>query len=247
MTGAITAEWTKLWSIRSTYWFLLAGAVAAIGLAVLITVGLGTGSVSTSGGEPFDAAGISLFGVWFGQVPFAVVGVLVMTSEYATGTISGTLAAVPRRGRLLGAKLAMVGAVGTAAGAVVSLLAFVAGQAILAGQDRAVGLGDPGAARAVLGAAGYLAAIAVLGVALGALLRHTTGAVLAVLGLGLAPYLFGGLFPDSLQDHVLSYLPGPAGAAITAADPRIADYLVLAGWVAGTALLAHVALRYRDA
>jgi len=73
MSDAMAAEWTKLRSLRSTYWLLLVGAAAAMGLAVLITVGLGTGNVQVTDGT-FDAAGISLLGVWFGQIAFAVVG-----------------------------------------------------------------------------------------------------------------------------------------------------------------------------
>ena len=88
-----------------------------------------------------------------------------------------------------------------------------------------------------------------LGVAVGVLLRQTVAAVLTVLGLGLAPTLFGGLFPTWLRDHVLNYLPGPAGNRMMATDPapQLADYLTLGAWVAGSVLLAYVLLRRRDA
>lgn len=245
---ALAAEWTKLRSVRSTYWLLIIGAAASIGLAVLITVGLGSGSVQVTDGT-FDAAGISLLGVWFGQVAFAVVGVLAATGEYTTGSIRTTLAALPRRGRLLGAKLATVGVTCYAVGTAVSLVAFLAGQAVLAGQHRAVGLGDPGAARAVVGAGAYLAAIAVVGVTVGILLRHTVAAVLTVLGLGLGPTLFGGLFPDWLRDHVLDYLPGPIGSRIAATDPAatLGDAVGLVAWIAALGVLAGLVLYRRDA
>ena len=108
LANAVAAEWTKLRSVRSTYWLLVVGAVVIVGLAVLITVGLGTGNV-TSTNDTFDAAGISLLGAWFGQIAFGVLGVLTVTSEYATGTIRTTLAAVPRRGMLIAAKLVVGG------------------------------------------------------------------------------------------------------------------------------------------
>jgi hypothetical protein len=248
MSHALAAEWTKLRSIRSTYWLLLVGAAVTVGLAVLITVGLGTGQVEVTGGA-FDSAGISLLGVWFGQLTFAVVGVLTMTSEYTTGSIRTTLAAVPRRGLLLAAKLVAVGLIVLGIGTAISLAAFLAGQAVLAGQHRAVGLGDPGSARAVLSAGGYLAAMGLLGVALGALLRHTVAAVLAVLALGLGPTLLGALLPAWVRDHVLYYLPGPAGFRITATDPAptVVDYVALGAWVAVLALLAFVVIQRRDA
>ena len=248
MNHALAAEWTKLRSLRSTYWLLLVGAAAAMGLAVLITVGLGTGKVQVTDGT-FDAAGISLFGVWFGQITFAVVGVLTVTSEYATGSIRTTLAAVPRRGRLLAAKLAAVGLVVLGIGLAISFAAFLIGQAVLAGQHRAVGLGDPGSLRAVLSAGGFLTAMALIGVALGVLLRSTIAAVLTVLGLGLGSSLLGGLFPAWVRNHVFHYLPGPLGNRIAATDPApaVVDYVALGAWVAVLALLAFVVIRRRDA
>jgi ABC-2 type transport system permease protein len=248
MSHALAAEWTKLRSIRSTYWLLLVGAAVTVGLAVLITVGLGNGSVQATG-STFDPAAISLLGVWFGQITVAVVGVLTMTSEYTTGSIRTTLTAVPRRGMLLGAKLVAVGLIAFGIGTVISLVAFLAGQAVLAGQHRGVGLGDPGSVRAVLSAGSYLTAMGLLGVALGALLRHTVGAVLAVLALGLGPTLLGALFPAWVRDHVVNYLPGPLGVRIAATDPGPAavDYVVLGAWVAVLALLAYVVIHRRDA
>jgi ABC-2 type transport system permease protein len=248
MSHALAAEWTKLRSLRSTYWLLLVGAAAAVGLAVLITIGLGSGNVTVTDGT-FDSAGISLLGVWVGQIAFAVVGVLTMTSEYATGSIRTTLAAVPRRGLLLGAKLTAVGLIVLGIGTAISVAAFLMGQAVLAGQHRAVGLGDPGSARAVLSAGGYLTAMALLGVALGTLLRSTVTAVLTVLALGLGGSLLSGLFPAWVRDHVLYYLPGPVGNRITATDPApvVVDYVALGAWVAVLVLLAFVVIHRRDA
>ena len=248
LTSAVAFEWTKLRSVRSTYWLLVVGAVVIVGLAVLITVGLGSGSV-TSTGDSFDPAGVSLLGAWFGQIAFGVLGVLTVTSEYATGTIRTTLAAVPRRGMLIAAKLVMVGVISLSVGTVVSLIAFLAGQGVLAGQHRSVGLGESGSVQAVLGTGAYLAVMGMLGVAVGVLLRRTVAAVLAVLGLGLASTLFASLFPAWVRDHVLDYLPGPAGNRIMAADPApvLADYLTLGAWVAGLVLVAYVLLRRRDA
>jgi ABC-2 type transport system permease protein len=248
LANAVAAEWTKLRSVRSTYWLLVVGAVVTVGLAVLITVGLGSGSV-TSTGDSFDPAGVSLLGAWFGQIAFGVLGVLTVTSEYATGTIRTTLAAVPRRGMLIAAKLALVGVVVFSVGTVVSLIAFLAGQGVLAGQHRSVGLGDSGSVQAILSTGGYLAVMGLLGVAVGVLLRHTVAAVLAVLGLGLGPTLLAGLFPKWLRDHVLNYSPGPAGNQVMVTDPapHLTVYLTLVAWVAGSVLVAYALLRRRDA
>jgi ABC-type transport system involved in multi-copper enzyme maturation permease subunit len=248
MSALIASEWTKLRSIRSTYWSVLAACVVTVGMATLITVGLGTGNVEVTD-EVFDAAGLSLLGVWFGQIPFAVIGVIAVTSEYSTGAIRTSLAAVPRRGQLLAAKLASVGVVVAVSGVLVSFAAFAAGQAVLEGQGRAVGLGGPGVLQAILGASAYLVAMAAIGVAVGVLVRHTASAILGVLGLGLVPALFGDMFPDWLRDNVFHYLPGPAGARISSTYPApvVADYLWLGGWVVALVILAYWVLRQRDA
>jgi hypothetical protein len=156
---------------------------------------------------------------------------------------------VPRRGLLLAAKLTAVGLIALGIGLAISLAAFLMGQAVLAGQHRAVSLGDPGSAPAVLSAGGYLTAMALLGVVLGALLRSTVAAVLAVLALGLGSSLLGGLFPAWIRDHVFHYLPGPVGNRITATHPApaVADYIALGAWVAVLALLAFVVINRRDA
>src|SRR3974390_3785927 len=101
----MAAEWTKLWSFRSTMWALVSTGVAVVGLCALST---GTVSASDLIDDPTRR---SLIGIFLGQLIFGVLGVLVMSAEYGTGTIRATLSAVPRRPVVLAAKVVVFGAV----------------------------------------------------------------------------------------------------------------------------------------
>jgi ABC-2 type transport system permease protein len=106
-----------------------------------------------------------------------VLGVLVITSEYSTGSIQTSLAAVPRRGRFLAAKATVLTAVSLITGEATALTVFLLGQALISGQAPTAAFGQPGVLRAVLGSGRYLAALGLLGVALGTLLRHPAAAI----------------------------------------------------------------------
>ena len=98
MRRAMAAEWTKLWSVRSTMWTLVATVVAVVGLCALST---GTVNSSEIIGDPTSR---SLIGVFLGQLIFGVLGVLVMSAEYGTGTIRATLSEMCIRDRPGGAQ-----------------------------------------------------------------------------------------------------------------------------------------------
>lgn len=173
------SEWTKLWSVRSTGWTLLALVVATIGFGVLVCWGTEShvGDMSVGQRTDFDAASTSLTGLAFGQLAIAVLGVLLITSEYSTGGIRTSLTAVPRRLRLLSAKTLVFAVVSLVVGLITSFAAFLCGQAVLALAGLQTGLGDPGVVRAVVGGGLFIAASGLFGLALGALLRHTAFAV----------------------------------------------------------------------
>jgi ABC-2 type transport system permease protein len=121
----MAAEWTKLWSVRSTTWALVATVVAVIGVGAL---GTGTGSPSEIIDDPTRR---SLIGIFLGQLIFGVLGVLVMSAEYGTGTIRSTLSAVPRRHVVLAAKILVFGAVAIVVSEILAFGAFAVGQVLL--------------------------------------------------------------------------------------------------------------------
>lgn len=158
------SEWIKLYTVRSTYWTLLAAAAGMIGFGALLSAAYirHHSSLTPTGKTAFDPAAYSLSGFFLAQLAIAVLGVVVITSEYATGSIRSTLAAAPQRGMVLAAKAAVFGAVAAIIGTVSSAVAFIAGQAIFAKQGIETHIGDPGALRSVIGAGLYLAVLGLL-------------------------------------------------------------------------------------
>ncbi|HWE69873.1 MAG TPA: hypothetical protein VG205_05895 [Acidimicrobiales bacterium] len=167
-------EWIKLRSLRSTWWTLAVTIAAAIGIAV--AVGLKTKNATS------DLTNNALGGVAPGLLLTGVLGVLVMTSEYTSGMIRSTLAAAPNRSLMLAAKAAVFGTVSLVVGETASFAAFFAGKASLPGTITGPALSQPGVLRAVvLAGAGYCL-ISLIGVGLGAIIRHTPAAVAALVG-----------------------------------------------------------------
>ena len=220
MRAALTAEWTKLRTTPGAAWLLL-GAVAG-------TVGLGA-AICAVATDSHDAARLALSGVYLGQAPVAVLGVLTVSGEYSTGLIRTTLAAIPGRPIVLAAK-AMVLAVVVAAAAIPALLASV----LVA---RMIGL-SPAAGpvlRAAAGSAVCLVLIAIFSLGVAAVLRDSAAAIGTVLG--------------------LLYLPPILTATVT--DPRLHRLLeraapisgglgVLAAWSGGALVAGTLLLRSRD-
>jgi ABC-2 type transport system permease protein len=234
---AISAEWTKLWSVRSTTWTLVATGVAVVGLSALST---GTVSSSDIIGDPTAR---SLVGIFLGQLVFGVLGVLVMSAEYGTGTIRATLSAVPRRPVVLAAKILVFGAVAVVVSEILAFAAFWLGQALLSakhslGSSAAItqhahqlgvrvphniqallstgsaSLGQPGVVRAVVGAGLYLAVLGLLALGLATIIRHTAGAISAFVGIVLVLPLIVQALPTSISNAVARYLPANIGRVL---------------------------------
>ncbi len=251
----VRSEWTKFRSVRSTSWTLLVAAVAMVGLAALLcSVYVGRYStLSATDKATFNPTSFSLNGILLAQLAVGVLGVLVITAEYSTGMIRSTFAAVPQRRTVLAAKGAVLAAAVATVGVASSLAAFFVGQAILSTKNVQAHIGDPGVLRAVIGGGLYLAVLGLLAFGIGALIRHSAGAIAAVLGLILV--LPGIVFalPASWSNAISRYLPSNAGAAIFR---TIRDRATLSPWVgfglfcgyAAVALIAAgIAIQRRDA
>jgi hypothetical protein len=187
-------EWIKLRSLRSTWWTLAVTAAAAIGIGV--AVGLGTRSGSG------DLTNNALAGTAPGLLFAGVLGVLVMTGEYSSGMIRATLAAIPDRRLLLAAKAAVFGAVTLAVGQATSFLSFLAGGAALGHGIPAPTLGQPGVLRAVVLSGTGFALIGLLGLGVGAIVRHTPAAIAVLVGGVYVVAQFAGLVAPALAPYV---------------------------------------------
>jgi hypothetical protein len=181
---ALASEWIKLRSVQFTYLTLAFAAAAAVAVGYLVTHADVThwATMSAQAKASFDPVSDSFSGLGLAQLGFGALGVLMITSEYASGLIRTTFAAVPRRRAVLAAKAAVVGAVTLVIGEVIAFATFFAGQWALSAHHLNVTLAHPGALRGVLGAGFYLAVTAWVGLGLGALIRHTAGAITAMAG-----------------------------------------------------------------
>ncbi|MFG2013259.1 ABC transporter permease [Micromonospora sp. NPDC048868] len=249
--NTISAEWTKLWSVRSTWWSLLAGVLLMAATAGQLAIYAANANTND---DPADDAGIVTVGsivigsVELTQYAVLALGLLVITSEFTSGTIRTTLQCTPSHGRVLLAKAVVTGAVTFALGLLLGAVGALVARPVLGRWGAAPAGGTVGD---VLAVATYLALVGVLALGLGAALRSAV-LTLTVLVATLM------IVPLSLQEPDIAVLnriadafPGVAGAHFLAGDtdpyPAPVGLLLLAGWAGAALLLGRAALRRRDA
>ena len=213
----VRSEWTKFRSVRSTFWALTVTVVLGIALGAVISAAAAHGYAKLSAAQKlsWDPTGVSGAGMAIAQLAIAVLGVLCVSSEYSSGMIRASLIAVPRRGRVLAAKSLVFAVVTFVVGEVTTFAAFFAGQALISGHAPHAALGDPGVARAVAGGGLYLAALAVLSVAAGTLLRRPAAAIGCMVAVLLVLPGIAQALPDSWRNPVTEFWPTQAGTQLT--------------------------------
>lgn len=257
---AITSEWVKLRTLRSSWIGLASALIVLVGFGA-VAAAVATGTVTSpdgdGGGGPFGGTGpvaTVLMGANFAVLLMGILGALAGAREYGSRMIAATVASVPRRWQVVVAKATVFGAVSLVTAVIGVLGAFVVGMAVLSGGDSAtVALTDDGVLRQVLGMAGYITAVGLIGLGLGVLLRSVAGSIGAVVAAFMVlPPLAGALLPDS-WDPVLAYLPSSAASAFTTVQGAGSEVLgagagalVLAAWVVAALVAAVVSLTRRD-
>jgi hypothetical protein len=250
------SEWTKLHSLRSTRWSLLAAVVLGIGLPALFAAVTSShwGSMSPHDRADRHPLDIALAGVNVAQLAIAVLGVLTITGEYSTGSIRATLTAVPKRLPVLWAKSAVFGLVTLALMVPTVLVAFFASQAILSKHDLLqISLGDNGVLRSVLGGAVYLTLLGIFALSIGAIVRNTAGGIAAFAALFFVIPPLMNVLPSSWNNAISPYLPDAAGRSIfslhTGSDALHPwpGFLLFVGYTAVALAVAAVLLLRRDA
>ncbi len=240
--GVIASEFTKLRSVRSTYWTIGALIIVGVGLAAAI----GAGAASDLHHNPGDKAGFDAtqtsLGAFFylGQLIIAVLGAMTITSEYSTGMIRTSLTAMPRRGTVFVSKLLVFTGVALVISLVTSFLAFFVGQAVLSGTGVSASLfhsttvplaaqGPPQSATlsgsytvtsstvltAVIGTALLVTVCAVIAFGLGAIIRHTAGAIASAIGLLFVLPIIIQLLPHTWRWDIMRFFPSFAGDVLT--------------------------------
>ncbi len=253
--AACRSEWTKLRTVRSTMWALVFTVITIIGLGVLLSaIVVGHWDHRTlSEITGFDPLLYSFAGLNVAQLSVGVLGVLVMTSEYATGVIKLTFGATPQRRLLLGAKVLTFSIVVAIVSLVSCVTVFFICQAMLATKHAGVSITDPGVLRAVAGGAVKMVLIGVIAVGVGAIVRHTAGAVAVLFAVLLIIPGLVQLLPQPWNNDITLYLPSSAGAAMSAVVrfPNLlapgAGFLVLLAYAAATIGVAMLLLGRRDA
>ncbi|HUD80781.1 MAG TPA: ABC transporter permease subunit [Streptosporangiaceae bacterium] len=251
--GAFRSEFTKIRSVRSTYWTLLSLVVVTVGFGALASWG-----VATHGhpGPGFDATAQSLGGLYISQLIMGVLGVLIISSEYSSGMIRTTLTTMPHRGTLIAAKAVVFALVAFVTGLITCFASFFLGQALMSSHHINASLSQPNVLRAVIGGALFLTACGLLAFGIGLLLRHTAGAISTVVGLLFVLSILINFIPQSWQDHVNKWIPADAGVQIWTTVASHGEPAMFAPWTgfavfcgyAAIALIAGLMLfRRRDA
>ncbi|GIH16022.1 ABC transporter permease [Rugosimonospora africana] len=258
MRSALHAEWTKLRTLASTFWLLLAAAA----LTATVSAAAATATRCPSGGCPDDPTKISLTGIYLGQVVVAVLAVMTVSGEYGTGMIRLTLTACPRRITVLATKAVILTGLILATGTVAVFVSLLAGRLILPGHGidpahgyPALSLGDGPVLRAAVGSVLYLTLIGLFSLGTAAAVRDAAAAIGVVLGLlFLFPIIATVAGSQGAARHVQQIGPMTAGLAIQATTGLRslpigpwAGLGVLAAWAAGALLTGGLLLRQRDA
>ena len=252
----IRSEWTKLWSLRSTRWSLLAAFIAMAGLGPLVAAVQMSRWTHLDPHERLTYTSLDpAVGGWhLAQLAIGVLGVLVISGEYSTGMIRSSLMAVPRRLPVLWAKTGVFAAVTFLLMLVATLISFYAVQAIVTQRHLQHSLGDPGALRVVIGTALFLTVLGVLCVALGALMRNTAGGIAMFVFLLFVLPGITAILPSSVADGISPYLPLNAGTTVASVTFENSHHLsswggfaVFAGYAVLAVIVAAIGLRRRDA
>jgi ABC-2 type transport system permease protein len=255
--GILRSEWIKLRSLRSTMWSYAIVVLISVGMAALMSSSLSFEARPAALSEAEQASFLlqaSTFGIYFGQLVVAVLGVLVISGEYSTGMIKSTLTAAPRRLSTLWAKAAVLFTATYVVSLVGTLASFLVASPILAGKGIHGNLFDVDVIVPMLGGALYLALISVFALGIGAVLRSSAGGIAAALGaLLVLPVIFQ-LIPAEWATDVLPYLVSNAGFAMfgfAASNGAPLEWwqglVVLLAWIAVTSAAAAVLLKRRDA
>jgi ABC-2 type transport system permease protein len=251
----LAAEWIKLWSVRSTYLALIATAVAA----PAISLGVAHAGVTyLQSGQPagrltIDPMATSFRGIGLAQLILGVLGALCITSEFGSGLIRATFAATPRRESVIAAKLVVIGAVTLLFGQILVFGCFLGTQAVFAPVHLGLAITTPGVPHALFGAGFYLTVVALVGLGIGALVRHTAAAIATVVAVFFLIPQVAGALPKPWSTYVADLMPSTAAQQISTLTPNPDlltvghSYVVLIGCAVLVPLAGALLVQRRDA
>ncbi|GGY34024.1 ABC transporter permease [Streptomyces omiyaensis] len=254
--AVLQSEWTKIRTVSSTVWTLASAVIVTVAMGAALSALLKSSFDDLSDLEraTFDPTFVSFSGMVLGQLAMVVFGVLVVGTEYSSGMIRTSLAAVPQRATFLFSKIAVAGALALLVGLVTSFLSFFLGQALL-GEHRTT-IGADNVLRAVVGGGIYMGLIAVFSMGVAAMLRSS------MLSLGiLVPFFFlisqilsavpkakevAKYFPDQAGSKIMQVVPDALGSEKAPYGPW-GGLAIMLVWVAASLLGGYLVLKRRDA
>jgi ABC-2 type transport system permease protein len=258
ISSVLRSEWIKMRTVRSTMWTLVAMVVTTVGVSIVATATVSGRWQSMAAFDrlTFDPTSVSLAGLIFSLLVIGVLGVLVMSAEYGTGTIRSTLAAVPNRPLVLATKAAVFAAVAVVVGEVLSFASFLVGQVLLRSPAPHAVLSQPGVLRAVAGGGLMIAALGLFALGLATIIRHTAGAITAYVGVLLVLPALVAALPSSIGNRISEYLPLHitdtmtsvlhAGGGAPALSPWV-GFAVVSGYAIVALVVGGVLMVRRDA
>ncbi len=256
--GTLRSEFTKIRSVRSTYWTLLVLLVVSVGIGAAITGGTAANwsRMSPASQTSFDPTQASVAGLFYlGQLVIVVLGAMTLTAEYSTGMIRTSLTAMPRRSVVYAAKVIVFAVVALVVTFVAAFISFFLGQALLSSTHDTATLSQPNVLRAVVGSALYVTLCGLFAFAAGAILRHTAAAITSVIGVLFVIPILVHLLPQSWYQDVVRWLPDAAGRALSVTvgppPPNLfsawTQFAVFAAYTAILLVIGAVLFRKRDA
>jgi len=291
LRGVIASEFTKLRSVRSTYWTIAALIIVSVGIAAIAGFGIASNLHSNPQNKAgLDATQDSLIAFFeLGQLIIAVIGAMSITSEYSTGMIRTSMTAMPRRGTVYLGKLIVLTSVTLVVSLVTSFIAFFVGQAAMSGSGVSASLfhsttvpanvimsppaGGPGSGppnvtfqgtdvissgtvlTAVVGTALFVTVVALIAFGLGAIIRHTAGAITSAIGLMFVLSIIIQILPENWRWDIMRFFPDAAGRVISvtvgSSNPHLwsawPQFLVTVIWAAVLVGAGGYLFRKRDA
>ena len=248
--GELRSEWIKLRTVRSTVWSYATVIVISLGLALLMSSTITLEGTAPRSEQVSWMIQVSAFGIVFGQLVVAVLGVLSISGEYSTGMVRSSLTAVPRRVPVLAAKAIVLFVCTYVVGLVSVVGSYLVAMPLMAGQGVSVSLTDPDLLLPLLTAALYLSLIAVFGLGVGTILRSGAGGIAATLGIILLLPTVLQVIPAPWVADVLPYVLSNAGTASFALNGSMEPWqniLIVLAWVAVVLAGAGALLKRRDA
>ncbi|MFE3762776.1 ABC transporter permease subunit [Streptomyces sp. NPDC059104] len=250
------SEWTKIRTVASTSWTLAIAFIATVGFSAAFCAAVSSGFDSMKPVEraTFDPVLLSFSGMSFGQLSMIIFGVLVVSTEYSTGMIRTSLAAVPSRAGFLLGKLTVATALALVVGLLTSFVSFFLGQAVLG--DHGTGLGGDDVLRAVIGAGVYMALLALFSMGVATMLRSSVASISILIPFFLivsnilsgfeSTRKYGQYLPDKAGSKIMQIVPDAMGSTETPYGPWGGLGIMLL-WVLAAVLGGYLVLKKRDA